>query len=278
MRVRYSFSSRRTGTIEGSNQHRKPYPKIVREVIGQSDLILEILDSRFVEATRNTEIEQVIKNYGKKVIYVLNKADLVETKKLKEKIETLGLNPYVLVSCKERFGSRELRELIKKEVKEMDIKDRRARVGVLGIPNTGKSSIINFLIGKKSARTAEESGFTRGIQKLKLNDDIVILDTPGVIPEKEKEYSRENIAKHSYLGARSYDKVKEPEFVVMRIMQRFPGVLEKFYKINAEGNSEILLEELGKKNNFLLKGGIIDYDRTSRLILKQWQRGEIRQE
>ncbi|MBI2630375.1 50S ribosome-binding GTPase [Candidatus Pacearchaeota archaeon] len=276
MRVRYSFSSRRTGIIEGTNKHREPFPKIAREVISMSDLILEVLDARFLDLTRNVEIEKVIKQNGKGVIYVFNKADLVDIKKTTEKAGVLELNPYVFVSCKARSGGKDLRNRIKQEIRSLGIVGRRAQVGVIGYPNTGKSSVINLLIGKKSARTAEIAGFTKGIQKLRLTSDIVVLDTPGVIPEQEKGISRDKVARHSEVGARSYEKVKDPEFVVDRLMKRYPGIIERFYNIDANGNSELLIEELGRKNNFLIKGGSIDSDRTARLVLKDWQRGNIR--
>ncbi|MBS3083408.1 hypothetical protein J4423_01240 [Candidatus Pacearchaeota archaeon] len=78
------------------------------------------------------------------------------------------------------------------------------------------------------------------------------------------------------IGVRTYDSTKNPEFVVAEIMQDNPGLFEYHYKINAEGDSEVLLEELGRKRNFLIKGGAIDTDRTARIILKEWQSGKIR--
>ena len=271
MRPRYSFSSRRTGKIAKMRKQRPKYPDLLKKIVENSDIILEILDARFPEETRNHEIEEEIKKLNKKIIYVLNKSDLTP-KKLKE----FKIYPKKEVTCKERRGIRILRNLIKRESKKIT-KKGKVVVGVIGYPNTGKSSLINILIGKKSAGTGAQAGFTRGIQKLKLDENTVLLDSPGVIPEKEySPVEKEKIAKHAKLGARSYSQVKEPEIVIANLMKEYPEVLEKFYKIKTNGDSEILIEKLGKKKGFMKRGGEVNEDQTARYILKDWQDGKIK--
>ncbi|MFH0831687.1 MAG: GTPase [archaeon] len=274
MRVRYEFSSRRTGRIEGTNKHRKSYPSVAREVIRISDIVLEILDARFIEETRNSEFEALAEKSGKKIVYVLNKADLVDINEIKRKIELQNMQPYVFVSCKTREGISDLRDKIKIEVKKLSMKYKRAHVGVIGYPNTGKSSVINMLVGRPVARTAAEAGFTRGVQKLRLATGILILDTPGVIPEKETGTDKRNVEKHSQIGVKTWDKVKEPEMIVFGLMKKYPEI-EKYYGIECAGDVEVLIENLGRKLNFLRKGGIVDNDKTARRILRDWQEGKI---
>ena len=277
MRVRYSFSSRKTRTLDRHNQHRSAFPSIVKEMVGKCEIILEVLDARFLQETRNLELENLVKQSNKSLIYILNKADLVEKEKLKEKIESLNLFPFVIVSCKQRRGISELRDRLKIESKKYKDKFPKTHIGVIGYPNTGKSSVINTLIGRASAKTAPSAGFTKGIQKLKLSTDMYILDTPGVIPESK--YSMQDsikMAEHTKISARNWESIKQPEFVVHRIIQQYPGVLEKFYNIKAEGNSELLIEELGKRKNLVLSGNKINIDRTSRTILRDWQEGKIK--
>ena len=84
------------------------------------------------------------------------------------------------------------------------------------------------------------------------------------------------MADHTTISARNWEAIKQPEFVVHRIMIQYPGVLEKFYNIQAEGNSELLIEELGKRKKLLLSGNKINLDRTSRTILRDWQEGKIK--
>jgi len=275
MRVRYSFSSRRTGNIEGHNKHRKKFPEIAREVISQADIILEILDSRFWQETRNLELENEILNLRKKLIFVLNKMDLTKTGKLIKELSEKGIYPFVLVSCKNRKGSKELRARIKNEARKLE--KEQIKVGIIGYPNTGKSSIINILIGKKVSRVASESGFTKGMQKVKLSKNIYLIDTPGVIPSFENSnLSSKDLVKHALINVRTWDKVKEPEMIVHQLMMQYPKEFEKFYNFEAGGDSEFLIEKLGRKKKLLKKGNVVDSDRTARMILKDFQEGKIK--
>jgi len=111
-----------------------------------------------------------------------------------------SLSPKVFVSCKSRTGISELRDKIKQEAKKIE-KEGRVYVGVVGYPNTGKSSLINLLIGKMSAKTGADAGFTKGIQKLRLSEGICLLDSPGVIPtDKYSMINNEKIAQQVKVG------------------------------------------------------------------------------
>jgi ribosome biogenesis GTPase A len=278
MRVKFNFSSRLTGKSRKpstTNNHRVAFTKQASEVIKTSDIILEIIDARFIDKTRNLKLEEEAKNAGKKIIYVLNKADLIEVKDLKMNYDLASLKPYVLFSTKSKIGRARLREMISIETKKTEFK--KARVGVIGYPNTGKSSVINVLSGGKNAGTSSQSGFTRNIQKVRLSKNTIILDTPGVISSGE-ENSREPqiVKKQIETSVKNYEKVRYPDFVVNDLMNEHPGVLDKFYNVNSEGDTDTLLDLLGKKWNFLKKKGVIDKDRTARIILRDWQKGDIK--
>ncbi len=274
MRVRYSFSSRHTGRARDSKKYKKQrqkYPELLRKILEQSQIILEVLDARFVEETRNKDLEMELMEKNKKIIYIINKSDLNP--------EPGNLpSPSVSVSCKDRKGIKNLRTMIKILASKIPKnKEGKIIVGVIGYPNTGKSSLINLLIGRGSAGTGADAGFTKGIQKLRLSGEITLLDSPGVIPKEE--YSSSDIkimGKNTKLGARSHSQIKNPEQAVDELIREFPGMLERYYSINANNDSEILLEILGRKKSFLLKGGKVDTDKTARLILKEWQEGKIR--
>jgi ribosome biogenesis GTPase A len=278
MRVRYSFGARHTKNLENIKKQRQKYPPIVDEIIKTSDLILEVLDARFPEETRNRAVEDEIKKRNKKIIFVLNKSDLVNSVE-KQKLLKGDVWPYIYISSKQRRGSAKLRELIKIELRRVDMINQRERyqVGIIGYPNTGKSSLINLLSGKSSAGTGAQAGFTKGMQKIRLSSTILLLDTPGVIPREEyASTGNEALSKHTKVYARDYSKVKDPELVVASLMKDYSKELEEFYKIKAEGDIEVLLATLGKQKGFLAKAGEIDEDRTARLILKDWQTGKIR--
>ena len=278
MRVRYSFSSRRTGLIDPTNKHKQAFPKLVLEVVRISDLILEVLDARFIEETRNIQLEGIIKEQGKQLIYVINKVDLADIKKVKEKIEELNLKPHIIISCKSSLGRKRLRDRIKIEIRRMKITHAKAHVGVIGYPNTGKSTLINVLAGGGRSKASAESGFTKGIHKIRFSKDILILDTPGVISYSDSPATQKENPELGKIGVKTYSSLKNPYQLVVQIMQKNSLSLQKFYGIQANGDPELFMEQLGRKRNILKKGNIVDIDRVSRIILKDWQEGKIKQE
>ncbi|MEK6928509.1 MAG: GTPase [Nanoarchaeota archaeon] len=280
---------------EQTNKHRKSVPTLAWEVVRVSDIILEVLDARYIEETRNKEIEKKIKEKGKKIIYVINKADLVNIKELLKSDRLKEIKPYVLLSCKEKIGRNRLRDLIKIEVKRMRkenshrlreatgeekeqiIKiDKRAHIGIIGYPNTGKSTLTNILTGRGGANAASEAGFTKGIQKIRFSKDILILDSPGIIREDENStINTEDFKKHVKIGTKTFDKAKNPDFVVSELVKEYPGMIEAYYGLEVDGDSELLLDKLGRKWGFLTKGNIVNLDKTARRVLKDWQSGKI---
>lgn len=275
MPSRLGKSKKTRGKSPHTHKHRESIPSQVDKIIEQADIILEILDARFIDKTRNLEIEKKAKQLGKVLIYVLNKSDLIDVKKIIQAKELEELKPYLFFSAKEREGSVTLRRLLKIEAGKLN--QDAVDIGIIGYPNTGKSSLINYLTGKSSAKTSSVAGYTKGIQKIKLSQGLYLMDTPGIIPPGEKgKWGKEYLVKHSQIGAITWDKTKDPDMVVFRLMQEYQGVLEKHYKIKAENDSEALIEELGRKLNYLKKGNKVDEQRTSKQILKDWQEGKIK--
>jgi len=238
--------------------------KIVNEVIEKSDIVLEVLDARFAEQTRNNEIEEKVKACNKQIIYVLNKCDLAG-KETAEK-EKKALHPSVFVSATKRLGITMLLHLIQRYSER-----RKAKVivGVVGYPNTGKSSVINALKGKSSASVSPQSGHTKGLQLIRVTSRIYLLDTPGVYPYMEK-----NREKHAIIGLVDYTKISSPEEAVFAIMKSMPGTIERFYGVE-HGEPEDVLDAIALKLKHLKKGGKPDTERTARTILKDWQTGRI---
>mgnify|MGYP001608030370 FL=1 len=172
-----------------------------------------------------------------------------------------------------------LRKIIKMEAKRVELKPTHTRVhvGIIGYPNTGKSSVINRIIRRGVASTSKQAGHTKGIQKIRMTKEILILDTPGVIPDvKYSSIERKAQALDTKLGARTYSDVKYPDEVIHYIMQSHAKAIERFYDIQAAGDTDVLLEQLGRKKNLLKKGAQVDTDRTARVILKDWQEGKIK--
>jgi len=239
--------------------------RIVNDVISKADIILLLLDARMIKETMNDEI--VSKVQDKPLIYVITKSDLVRRSELSK----VKLNPSVYVSAKYHQGTLKLRDRILIEGKKA-YKDKNVfTVGVLGYPNVGKSSLINAVKGKKSAPTSSASGFTRGVQKVKADNRITFLDTPGVIP-----YREDDKVKHALIGTVDYNKIKEPDLAVAGIMEIYPGVIEECYGVEESDDFEETIEKIAEKKKLMKKGNEPDVERASRMILKDWQVGKIR--
>ncbi|MBT4174157.1 GTPase RsgA [archaeon] len=237
----------------------KPFWPAVNKVIKYSNIIIEVLDARFPELTRNQEIEDKIKR--KKLILVLNKCDLVD----KKEVEAWAKEHNALfVSATKRLGTTMLKRKI------ISLSKGKTTVGVLGYPNTGKSSIINVLAGRRAAKTSPQSGYTKGRQLIRMSPNIYLFDTPGVLPYKEKDE-----LKHSLTSTKDFTKVKDPETVAFELIKLKKTTIQKFYKLESDDPEE-LLEELGQKLGKLKKGGKVNFDATARIILKDWQRGKIK--
>ncbi len=248
---------------------KRRYWDIVDEILRKSDIILNILDSRFYNETRNKKIEEKIRAYRKKYIFVLNKSDLVSLKKLQVAFDELTRFAKVVpLSCIERRGKLRLIKAITSSVKK-----RPMTIGVVGYPNTGKSSVINYLAGRKAARTSPVAGFTRGVQWIKLSKNFKLIDTPGVIPLEEKEES--DLAVKATLTA-----IQDPETVALKIISiiliKNKKLLEKKYSIKAKQKPEEVLEQIAESKKKLKKKGELDIESAARLIINDWQKGKLK--
>ncbi|MBW2971629.1 50S ribosome-binding GTPase [Candidatus Woesearchaeota archaeon] len=240
------------------------YWRIVNDVIKEADILLEVIDARLIDESRNMEIEDKVAKAGKALVFVINKCDLVEKSKL-EKVKR-SLRPCVFMSATKRLGTSFLRtEIMKRAPKD------RFKVGVLGYPNTGKSSVINALKGKAAASTAPISGHTKGIQLIRVSKRMYLVDTPGVFPYMEKDE-----AKHAMIAARTFANIKDPEAAVLELIETFPKQVEGYYRVKHDDDPEEVLGRVAAKLKKLRKGGVPDLNAAARIVLQDWQKGKIR--
>ena len=272
----------------------EPYWDSIKRVIIESDVVLEILDARLVELSRNEEVERLIKEIKRPVIFVVNKSDLVSKQSIMEQI--LGLEQegeVVFVSSENKQSAKILtskikqvfykygkRDMEKKIMAKPSPEYREAKgdivVGVLGYPNVGKSSIINMLAHRKKVKVSKKAGTTHGIHWIKASDEIKLIDSPGVIPLREDDDIR-----YGLIGAKDTERLKDSEIVADSIIKLFmknnKRAFEYFYGIPIEKEDyDSVISQLGKKKSFLIKGGRIDENRTAVLIVKDWQQGRLR--
>lgn len=245
---------------------KKSYWKIVDEVIAKSDIILEVVDARFPMESRNEELEHKVKKAKKQLIVVLNKCDLV-SKDLMDKIKKTIPNS-VFVSSKQNYGTTILRKMI------LSISKKTITAGVVGYPNTGKSTLINMLKHSAAAGTSSQSGFTKGMQYVKIDNNILLIDTPGVLAYRETDES-----KLALLNAKTAAQVKEPDIPAMEIITRFknnnPLTFEKYYHVKIKDDPYETLEEIGRKTRNFKKKEEININSVAKKIVEDWQKGKI---
>jgi ribosome biogenesis GTPase A len=139
----------------------------------------------------------------------------------------------------------------------------------MGYPNVGKSSLINAMTGRGSARTSSEPGFTRGVQWIKVKNNFMLLDTPGVIPATEKDDVLMTV-----MGSKKIDSY-EAELIVEELMMKFPDRIERKYEVSSHEDPEETLIEIAEKRNFKKKGNLPDTSRAAQMIILDIQKGKI---
>lgn len=239
--------------------------QIVDDVIYEADILLMVVDARLIKETYNEEIVEKVKSRNKPLITVVNKADLVEKSHLEKYKQKY--HPCVFVSATQMLGTTLLKKAILKESK-----GESCRVGVLGYPNTGKSSVINALRGRASAKVSSISGYTTGRQIIRASK-IVLLDTPGVIP-----YSEKDDHKHIIIATKNFYDSKDPDIALLALIEETGHLLFHHYDVKKGRDDEETLENFAKKLNRFKKGGIPDIETSSKIILKDWQQGKIKVE
>jgi ribosome biogenesis GTPase A len=286
----------------------EPYWNLIKEIIRESDIVLEILDARAVEISRNEVIEKMIRSSGVPRIFVVNKIDLVNKHDLELSVEKLvrekenlqlgqreeGKDDIAYVSNRRtktiKILLAEIRKMFKKFGKRRHFVEnplvarpfREAKgdiiVGVIGYPNVGKSSIINALCFKKKAVVSNKAGTTHGVHWLSAGKDIKLIDTPGVIP-----LAFVNDSKLALISSRNPEKLKDPDVAAGLIIEQFVKLgrvekLENFYGIKIDNKEDqfSIIEEIAKKKGHLRKGGLPDDTRVSIDIVRDWQRGKLK--
>ena len=264
--------------------HMAKTKRLIIEHLKAVDVAAELLDARIPLASANPMVEELLS--GKPRIVILNKADLADpemTKAWESYYKRKGVAA-VSMSCGNGKDKKKFLRLIKEAAgpmlekwKRRGLKTRSARIMILGIPNVGKSTLINFISGIAAARTANTPGHTRGKQWVRLSQGLDLLDTPGVLwPKFEDQVAALRLAATGAIAGDVFDvDTVVPE--LMRVLARTaPDALREKYGIeDAAADPQILLAQAGKRRGCILPGGAIDYARVQTMILNDFRSGKL---
>ena len=264
--------------------HMAKTKRLIIEHLKAVDVAAELLDARIPLSSANPMVEELLS--GKPRIVILNKADLADpgmTKAWESYYKRKGVAA-VSMSCGNGKDKKKFLRLIKEAAgpmlekwKRRGLKTRSARIMILGIPNVGKSTLINFISGTAAARTANTPGHTRGKQWVRLSQGLDLLDTPGVLwPKFEDQVAALRLAATGAIAGDVFDAdTVVPE--LMRVLARTaPDALRKKYGIeDAAADPQILLAQAGKRRGCILPGGAIDYARAQTMILNDFRSGKL---
>jgi len=257
------------------------------ESVRLADLVIEVVDARIPRSSTNPGFVKITQ--GRKRVIALNKIDLADparSAKWKQYYKNSGTDA-VFTNSNKGEGVPQIRSILQKAGGEKILKqadrgviNRPLRAMIVGIPNSGKSSLINCLASRSAAATGDRPGVTRRRQWFRLENGVELLDTPGVLWPK---FDNEEVALHlAFTGAIKdgvYDTIEAAEKLLAILYTEYAPLAAKRYgemNINDSGGlSYPLLEHAGRKRGFLLKGGSIDYDRTAAIVLDEFRAARI---
>lgn len=272
-------------TVQWFPGHMAKTRRIIKESLNLVDGVVELVDARIPYSSSNPELDSIIKN--KPRIVLLNKCDIADgnaTKLWIEYYRSKGM--YALpVDCRTGKGLNQFVPTVKKALSNVIEKNeakgmagKSLRLMVVGIPNTGKSSFINRMAGNSKAKVADKAGVTRQQQWFVVGNGIELLDTPGVLWPKFDDSSVGD--KLAFTGAVK-DEVTDLETLSCRLLEvlsktRPQAIIER-YKLDSIDNLQgwEILELIGKKRGFLIKGGEIDYERTAVMLCDEFRGGRL---
>ncbi len=255
----------------------------MKEDIKLIDIVVELVDARVPNSSRNPDIDSLANNKAR--IIILNKSDLADSGKNAEWIEYFKEKGFyvVAIDSRKKNAIKEVSKIIDKacaKKKERDlkrgIKNRPIRAMVVGIPNVGKSTFINTYAGRASAKTGNKPGVTKGKQWIRLNKNVELLDTPGILwPKFEDKQVGFNLACIGSMNDNILDNSEIANGIVGFIIKNYPGLIGDRYDVDESHDIVDIIDNIAKNRNCIKKGEEIDYNKTYNLIIDEFRSGTI---
>ena len=265
--------------------HMTKAKRMMQEDIKLIDLVIELVDARVPLSSRNPDIDELGKNKSRLIL--LNKADLADKNANKKWGEYFRSKGYFVQEVDSRSGagmkaiSAIIQEACKEKIerdRKRGIKNRPVRAMVVGIPNVGKSTFINTYAGKACAKTGNKPGVTKGKQWIRLNKNVELLDTPGILWPKFEDQA---VGLRLALIGSINDEILNIDELAMELItflrKQYPGTLEKRFQMeeSEEKSAAQILEEIARVRGCLIRGGELDYGKASKLLMDDFRSGKL---
>ncbi|BBP46207.1 ribosome biogenesis GTPase A [Thiosulfatimonas sediminis] len=254
--------------------HMHKAQKEVREIFHQVDVFIEVLDARIPFSSQNPLIEEIRKD--KPTIKILNKTDLADPQvterwqafmEQESSVKTLSFN------AQQSDRREQILSLIKKMVPQKAGSIKTIHALIIGIPNVGKSTLINSILGRTIAKTGNEPAVTKNQQRIKLEENIILIDTPGMLwPNIENENSGYRLAITGGIKETAFELPDIASYACEYLMHAYPQQIKQRYDLEQLPESDVeLLEIIGRKRGCLRAGGIVDLEKVSRLFIMEYR-------
>ena len=265
--------------------HMAKTKRLINENIDAIDVVYEVVDARIPYSTRVRNLDVKVTNKPRILVFTkMDLCDKVETEKWIRYYESKG-EEIVCLDLEHNPNLKPLFSKTKELMSETNLKrankgmnKKRARVLIIGVPNAGKSTLINRLVGKKAVNVGNKPGVTKNLNWIRINDDVELLDTPGILwPKLEEETVAFNLACFTAIREEILPIYEVIEYFLRTLQRYYPEKLESRYGIK-EIDEDIIntLDIIGKKRGCLIKGGEIDYDKVIQIIMSDIKEGLIK--
>lgn len=265
--------------------HMAKTKREIKEKMNLIDIVYEVIDSRMPLSSKIVDIDDLIGD--KKKILVMTKYDICDKEETDKFIKYYENLSYIVIPVDLANNSNDEKKIIEvsKEIFKAEnqkriskgLKPRSIRALIVGVPNAGKSTLINRLVGKKSAGVGNRPGFTKSLSWIRINKDIELLDSPGILwPKLENQESAHILASLSSIKEEIIDNMDLSCFILKKMMKLYPKNLEDRYGITELDEDFIeTFDAIGKKRGALTKGGIADYDKVANIIIQDLKNGYL---
>jgi ribosome biogenesis GTPase A len=254
--------------------------KQAAEQMANTDLVIEVLDARLPEASCNPMVEELRKHRSRPCLKVLNKSDLADPLATGEWSAFYnaqeGVTAYAMTTKKPADVAR-IPDICLKLAPHRGTAEKPLRIMIMGIPNVGKSTLMNALLKKRVAKVGDEPAVTKSQQKLYLGQNIVLVDTPGMLwPKIEMAADGLMLAASHAIGSNALIEEEVAEFLAGRLLERYPQLLTARYGLKTEGMDAVaVIEGVAARRAFRMRGGDFDYEKASHTLLQDYRTGAL---